>query len=199
MRHGAGRYQRKNSGQQHYRPRFVVATEGSETEKNYLVRCFGGQGRPYTLDFAPSDKASAPKHVLKRMQVHLKKKALRKGDEAWILVDRDDWPEQEIIQLEEWACAEKKRFLALSNPKFEYWLLLHFEEGSGLKGPNECDVRLLKYWPQYTKSTDNMSPLVAGIRNAVANARRHDTPPCNCWPRSTGTTVYRLVERLLQF
>jgi hypothetical protein len=33
---------------------------------------------------------------------------------------------------------------------------------------------------------------------AVRRARRRDNPPCDDWPRSTGTTVYKLVENILK-
>jgi len=42
------------------------------------------------------------------------------------------------------------------------------------------------------------SKLIPGIPDAIARARRKDTPSCTDWPRCIGTTVYRLVEKLLE-
>ncbi len=35
-----------------------------------------------------------------------------------------------------------------------------------------------------------------GIADAIKRAKRKDNPPCEKWPQNTGTTVYRLVEKI---
>ena len=37
-----------------------------------------------------------------------------------------------------------------------------------------------------------------GITEAIKRAKKRDTPACRDWPRNTGTTVYRLVENILE-
>ena len=80
-----------------YRKLFVVGTEGSRTEMEYLaflnsttvtvhVRCLKG-------------KRNAPRDVLVRMKSELREQALRKTDEAWLLVDRDSWEPQDLDAL----------------------------------------------------------------------------------------------------
>ena len=59
---------------------------------------------------------------------YLKSKKLRKGDEAWIVVDKDNWSDHDLAQLFKWALQSDSYGFALSNPKFEFWLLLHFED-----------------------------------------------------------------------
>ncbi len=39
---------------------------------------------------------------------------------------------------------------------------------------------------------------LASINMAVKRAQKQDNPPCDTWPTTTGTTVYRLVERILK-
>ena len=39
--------------------------------------------------------------------------------------------------------------------------------------------------------------LLKAIKHAIERARRRDNPPCPDWPTTTGTTVYRLVEAML--
>ncbi|MCF6178109.1 MAG: hypothetical protein L3J63_01800 [Geopsychrobacter sp.] len=42
-----------------------------------------------------------------------------------------------------------------------------------------------------------MKQFAGGVPEAVERASRRDTPPCADWPRTTGTTVYRLVQSLM--
>jgi len=56
---------------------------------------------------------------------------LRASDRAWIVVDADSWPEDQLLELHGWSTEDSRYGLAVSNPKFEFWLLLHFEDGNG--------------------------------------------------------------------
>ena len=86
----------------------------------------------------------------------------------------------------------------LSNPKFEYWLLLHFEEGTGITSSRDCSDRLKRHLPAYDKGIDARTITPERIDEAIRRARRQDNPPCRDWPRALGgTTVYRLVENIL--
>jgi len=59
-------------------------------------------------------KHSAPLKVLEQMLKHLSKEKLKSGDEAWVVVDRDQWKKQRFKEnsgLEEkksqaWFCFE---------------------------------------------------------------------------------------------
>jgi hypothetical protein len=84
----------------------------------------------------------------------------------------------------------------LSNPKFEYWLLLHFEDGNGVGTSRECTDRLIAHLPNYQKGSVDTRKLLAGVNDAVERAKRRDNPKCVDWPKMTGTTVYRLVEKI---
>lgn len=89
--------------------------------------------------------------------------------------------------------------LALSNPKFEYWLLLHFEDGDGIASPRDCSERLKRRLPGYEKGIDARKITRDRIDVAIRRARQRDNPPCADWPHVLGgTTVYRLVENILQ-
>ncbi len=124
---------RRALGQRRYRKMFVIATEGEKTEPSYFaifrddlvihVHCVKG------------DHKSSPKQVLHRMKQHLERNGITKTDEAWLVVDRDTWSEEDLLQLHEWSQEASNRGFALSNPKFEYWLLLHFEDGTEIGTP----------------------------------------------------------------
>ena len=129
---------------------------------------------------------------------------MKKTDEVWLIVDKDQWTDEQLNELFQWVQADAgkgaKRNLALSNPSFEYWLLLHFDEGNNISGNKQCIQRLRQYWPEYKKGTDlhKHTKLAENIALAVERARKRDTHPSTAWPRNPGsTTVYRLVEKLL--
>lgn len=132
------------------------------------------------------------------MNTFLKSQHLGKNDEAWLVIDTDAWEQAHILELYEWSKASKNRGIAVSNPKFEYWLLLHFEEGVGIASTRDCSTRLLRHLRDYEKMI-NMRDFTPGrIKDAARRASDRDTPPCPDWPRHIGnTTVYRLVRKLL--
>lgn len=133
------------------------------------------------------------------MRKFIQVKPLRPGDEAWIVVDRDNWPEKPLDRIEEWAKSSEQYGLALSNPNFEYWLLLHFEDGFNIKSPRDCLSRLQSNIPDYDKGIDPRHYSLERTHEAVRRAELRDQPRCEGWPRRLGTTtVYILVERLLQ-
>ncbi len=130
------------------------------------------------------------------MEEHLKEKGLNKSDEAWLVVDKDQWTDNQLAELGRWAKKKVNYGMALSNPKFEYWLLLHFEDGKNATTSN-CDKRLKKYLPDYDKTIDIRKISTDMINDAIRRAKKRDNPPCEDWPRGTGSTVYRLVEKIL--
>jgi hypothetical protein len=50
------------------------------------------------------------------------------------------------------------QYFALSNPKFEYWLLLHFNDGTGIASSRDCSDRLKRHLPGYDKGIDARTP-----------------------------------------
>jgi len=183
-------------GHRRYRRMFIVATEGTKTEPLYF-NMFNSKNTVVHVKHLKGNKQSSPGQVLKRMRNYLKDNRLKDGDEAWLVVDRDQWPEDQLLQLHKWRQTNSRYGLAVSNPKFEYWLLLHFEEGTGIAGSEQCTDRLKQYLPNFEKGHLEVDKLQPGIPKATQRARQKDTPTCVDWPRHTGTTVYRLVEKLI--
>ena len=60
---------------------------------------------------------------------HIKRGEVQPCDEAWIVIDRDEWTEEQLARLHQWSNERTNHGFALSNPNFEYWLILHFEDG----------------------------------------------------------------------
>jgi hypothetical protein len=197
MGHKRRRKFKRLLGVRRYRKMFVLATEGAKTEPLYF-NMFNNDNTVIHVKCLKGNRQNSPGQVLKRMNDYLKTNRLKSKDEAWLIVDRDQWLEDQLIQLHEWSQTNSRHGLAVSNPKFEYWLLLHFEDGTGITSSRQCTDRLKRYLPHFEKSHVETDKLRPGIHEATRRARLKDAPPCTDWPRITGTTVYRLVEKLIQ-
>jgi hypothetical protein len=131
---------------------------------------------------------------------YLRREGLRSSDdEAWLVVDKDKWTDEQLLKLHAWAQARDNYGFALSNPNFEYWLLLHFEDGAGIASSRGCSDRLRRHLPGYDKGIDVRKFTPDRIKDAISRAKLRDNPPCTDWPHAFGcTTVYKLVEKLIQ-
>jgi len=184
-------------GKRRYRKMFVLATEGSKTESQYF-EIFKDRDLVVHIELLKEKGNSAPPQVLERMRKYLKRENLQSSDEAWLVVDKDQWTDDQLSQLHEWAQEADNYGFALSNPKFEFWLLLHFEDGSGVNNSKTCSQRLERHIQGYDKGIDARKMLDSRIEKAIERAKKRDTPACHDWPRNTGTTVYRLVRNILE-
>ena len=188
---------RRPLGKRRYRKMFVLAVEGSKTESEYFS-IFKDRNLVVHIKCLKGKDSSAPPQVLARMEKYLREEGLKSSDEAWIVVDKDQWTDDQLSQLNEWAQKADNYNFALSNPKFEFWLLLHFENGSGVSNSQTCSERLEHHLPRYNKGINIRKISEGMIKAAIERAKQLDTPVCLDWPRSTGTTVYRLVENILE-
>ena len=183
-------------GNRNYRPVFIIATEGSVTEPSYFEKF---KGHEVVIDSVDSGQESSPSGVLKSLKKHLKNRSLDKGEEAWLVIDRDIWPIEHIENVfrDLSRMSPKGQYhLALSNPKFEFWILLHFENGNGVSTGTDCDQRLKTYLSGYKKDLSCWNPSLSDVRLAIERAKRMDKEGCD-WPKTRGTKVYRLVEKLI--
>jgi hypothetical protein len=179
---------------------FIIATEGEKTEPAYFrMGIFRSRERPVRVKVLDRGGGSSPQAVLDRMREHLRSYQKKKGDEAWLVVDKDQWKTKDLEVLCAWSQSDTYKNLAVSNPQFEYWLLLHFEDGKKINSKSECLSRLRKYIPDYDKSKIPESKFtVTKVTNAIKRAKSQDSPPCTKWPVKTGTTVYRIVEKIIK-
>jgi len=178
-----------------YRKLFLIATEGAKTEPIYF-RIFNSPRATVHIKILPARKHdTSPPQVLKRAEEFVKEKGLRKNDEVWLVIDRDQWTEEQLEKVY-LGCKAAAYNLAVSNPKFEYWLLLHFEDGRGVNGSRDCTERLSRFLPNFEKAHLEVQKIQLGIADAIRRAEEKDNPPCEDWPRRNGSTVYRLVKRL---
>jgi hypothetical protein len=128
----------RETGKRKYRQLFVIATEGSITEPQYFT-IFNNDQTTIQVKCLKNKTNSSPQQVLKKMQEYLLENELKKTDQAWLVVDKDEWQDPQLELLYQWSQQANNYGLAVSNPKFEYWLLLHFEDGKGVNTASQCD------------------------------------------------------------
>lgn len=180
-----------------YKKLFLIAVEGEKTERQYFD-FFGKKDSAVTIRFTNHKNKSSPEHLLKAIKKGISGNKFKHEYEAWCVCDKDKWSDKQLNALATWARSKKNYGFALSNPKFEFWLLLHFEDGSKVRTAADCDSRLETYLPGYDKGIDERNFPINSIRAAVERAKRLDKPRCTSWPKNIRrTTVYRLVEKIL--
>ncbi len=185
-------------GERRYKKLFLIAAEGIKTEPIYFG-IFTDDTSIVRVSCLKGKHGSSPPQVLKRMTDHLASEGLKSSDEAWLVVDKDQWTDEQLMQLHQWSLQQQNYGFALSNPKFEYWLLLYFEDGTGVTSSRDCTDRLKRWIPDYDKGIDTRKITPSQIDDAIRRAKKRDHPPCEDWPRSLGqTTVYRLIENILK-
>ncbi|MXZ51436.1 MAG: RloB domain-containing protein [Rhodobacteraceae bacterium] len=185
-------------GKLRYRKRFILVVEGNKTEPKYFS-VFNVRNSVIRVKCLKKGKHdSSPSKVLSRMEKHLNEEGLKNSDEAWLVVDKDQWTDEQLSQLHQWSLKKENYGFALSNPKFEFWLLLHFENGVGVSSSKKCSKKLERYLPNYDKGIDINKISGMMIIDAIRRAKQRDIPPCEDWPRNTGSTIYKLVERILK-
>ena len=183
------------SGTRHYRRLFLLSCEGHQTEPSYFKRF---NSDTLHIECLRSNGKSAPLQVLNRLKKN--RRSLQPGDQMWLVVDRDQWEETHLDELATWVQAATgaiRRGLALSNPKFEIWLLYHFEDASNYATAKTCVDRLRNYLPDYDKWVDNKRISQEMIQQAIARAEPHLDEHTR-WPKQQGaTSVCLLVKELL--
>lgn len=153
-------------------------------------------------------------------------------DEFWLVMDIDDHTNKFIISkdkksnFQKWEeviseCKKRGYKYAVSNPFFELWLLLHYDDVRLDSTDNKNDSQWAVTDTHSYKPTDHFKtrleelgvPLEGRgrkkirekdytkytkerILSAICRAKSLDTtPPCG-YPNNLGTTVYRLLEQI---
>ena len=109
---------------------FVIATEDTHAPKNYFDENFQSP-RVHVAMLPTEDGSSSPQHVLDRLNEFQAEFDLNDDDELWLILDTDHWVEPNHLGNFKQVCSEaanKGYQLAHSNPCFEIWLLLHWED-----------------------------------------------------------------------
>jgi hypothetical protein len=120
-------------------------------------------------------------------------------DEIWCVTDVDHYErEGGKVTLAVELAAKEGIDVAVSNPCFEIWLLLHRESCSS--PCRDCDAvlrKLRKALPAYDKSGLRFNDFAGGLDEARARAERLE-PTGRDHSRNPSTSVWRLVNAILE-
>ena len=184
------------------RRRLLVVCEGQRTEPEY-VRGLAAAARNPLVDVEIAREHGDPKRVVEAAKARASSAAADARrrhdrflgyDEVWCLFDRDEHPRFD-------AAVDQARAndfaLAVSNPCFELWLLLHFRESPGDRHRHDVQELLGKEVPGYAKEVA-FATYAPRVADACLRAQRLDEGAAAMGElgRNPTTGVYRLVASI---
>lgn len=202
---------------------YVLSYEGTKSEKKYFEdlrqsKYFNDSGQIETIPLKrPKNAGSNPISIKSLLSQAKKNYNFKPTDEFWLIIDRDDWEtihKLNISVLVEDCKKEKNFFMAMSNPCFEIWLILHltplssfsedeqrkiFENKKISDNKNHIDLVLadcINNGRGYNKIPDPRI-FLPKIYDAIENARNIANTEDD-YPSKIGTDVYKLVEKLIK-
>lgn len=196
----------------------VIASEGKCTEGIYFKTLAIEYANPrvhvHILERCEEEKNnSCPEYVLKQLNDYKGQYDLESEDELWLVIDRDRWKEAMLSRVTK-ECSQKDYLhVAMSNPCFELWLLLHLIDATMLT-PDEqqkwfenrrksktadpyLKVRLREELGSYQESEYNALKLIKNIDIAIERTKSLDKNLLDRWPQTLGTRVYLLAESVM--
>ncbi|MHB0955921.1 MAG: RloB family protein [Pirellulaceae bacterium] len=177
----------------------VIACEDTHAVEQYFRR-FRAQKVQFRF-LVTEEGRSSPEDVLARLDKFKSEVATEEDDELWVCIDTDHWVKgshlknlTRVLQ----QCRQKNYRVAISNPCFELWLLLHFCDcATEYKGCSEVEQRLSRAAGGYCKCRcDRLKIQVQQVEDALRRARALDRDEKDVIPMYPVTRVYRLVELL---
>jgi hypothetical protein len=163
------------------RPTFLIVTEGKKTEPNYFKALrFARQLFTAHIEFentTRTDPISLTRYAIKRRDERAKKAHGGDGveyDEVWVVFDLEEPASPRRAQAQQAKQLPRAGGIqfAVSDPCFEYFLLLHYE--STTTAFSDCagvTKRLMLSWTGYTKGGPLPDDLLARAPDAVGRAK----------------------------
>ena len=179
----------------------VVASEDTFAVKQYFKR-FRTKKIEYRV-LPTLDGCSSASALLERLDEFRKSNTTSDDDKFWICFDLDhrgQGSHANSLNAILAACHSKKYGVAISNPSFELWILLHFEDlNSNSDTTNEgISARLSEIHGGYNKAKccGHLPFTVDRVHLAIERARKLDTG--NALPTTPMANVYRILLELIE-
>jgi len=200
---------------------FVLSYEGTISEKKYFNDFresvfFNDSGLIEIVPLKKEENTGTDPLSVKKL---LKKAKLdyqfKKTDEFWLIIDRDHWETIHKINFDKLVAdcnKEDNFFLAMSNPCFEIWLIMHLkdineynEEEVGLllenasksSKKNHIDVVLGDLQGRGYNKRPNPEIFLPLTKTAIERAKKLDNTNAP-YPKTLGSHIYKLIEKLLK-
>lgn len=184
------------------KPRILCVCEGALTEPQYL-RAVTAHYRNPRVNVIIEPGAGVPRTLVERAKQRKRDaEASAKQqaddnlifDQVWCVHDVDDHPRLDEARV---MARDNGIELAVSNPSFELWLLLHLRENPGARHRRDVARLLKQLLPNYDKRVI-FEHFVHGYEDAVKRARRLDEMAEQEGDRGRNPTtgVWRLTESI---
>ena len=186
--------------------KFIIVCEGAKTEVGYFHAIRQELRRPTLEIMVVHPDATDPKRLV---QAAIEKVETQKSegnwltdDIAWAVFDGDEHIQSKPANWKSALDLASKHNiqLAISNPSFELWYLLHFADQNANISRQNVIRELKKHLPKYRKNlTLYPDPLTKLTENAVNRAKTLDTQITNNLQTAftnPSTYVFQLVEEL---
>lgn len=200
---------------------FILSYEGEKTEVNYFNNFrqsdfFNDSG---IIEIVPLKREEntgtdplSVKRLLKKAKSNYK---FKKTDEFWLIVDRDHWETKHKIDFDKLVAdcnKEENFFLAMSNPCFEIWLIMHLkdideyneaevafllENASVSRKKNHIDIVLGELQGIGYNKNPNPETFLPLTRTAIERAKNLNSTN-EPYPKVLGSHIYKLIEKLLK-
>lgn len=203
---------RARAGSSRLSRRLIISTEGKRTERNYIGLIASEERIPSpVITFAVFEGTDPLSVISNAIEARLKRIAEREydpamGDQTWALFDVDEHRDNDLQRFNkaiELARKEDVR-LATSNPSFELWLLLHFQDQNANIPRSDAESAVRKHLACYDKKLTDVHKnlLKTRINEAIRRAWELDKRYANdayygTYPNPK-TGVYELVQLLYQ-
>jgi hypothetical protein len=188
---------RRKAGKRLSRRVLIIVSEGSRTEPMYfqaLRQCHGlptlrivsGQGSPISVVKAAEQESG---------------KLDDKRDEVWCVFDTEIKANNPSFDRAVDLAKSHGLNLAVSNPAFEYWYLLHFEyTDRPFHDADDVINKLKDHLPPYDESTPVFQELETRTGSALQNAERLRQGASEPWDEfpNPSTGVGQLVIQILE-
>ena len=196
----AGSYDRQ-AGHRPMAKRILIVCEGEKTEPNYF-RALRRKLQLHLVEVEIKEKAGPPISLVTTAEKIVNShKTGDKFDEVWCVLDREG---KHLNPTFTEALQQAQRLtykLAVSNPAFEFWYVLHFETTTRIfANGEEVKTYLRKHIPEYEEKMAVWSLLEEKTATAIENSKQLlKTHPCkeDDFPNPS-TYVHVLVEELIE-
>lgn len=185
---------------------FAIACEGSVRERNYFER-FEELSSRITVDLINDvtedgemvvSNNSSPNHVIERADYYVQTTGLIDGDEVWLVLDVDNWPESQLSMLCQESVSRRWK-VAISNPCFEVWLCYHIVSQIEDDGQILRSAEVKRYLSTINQDHYKDSEYAPLAFKAAEIARANDMHPDYRIPEYKETQLYHLIDDMRDY
>ncbi len=182
--------------------KILIAYEGMGAERGYFnaIRQFLRlqSTRVILAPHTGTDPYTIVRQAISSREEQIREQAWIKGDSAWAVFDGDEHMRND---LQRWknalqTAAKEKINLAISNPCFEFWYLIHFQDYFANLSNKQAERSLKNHIPGYEKPQILYpKPLGPLTRDAIQRAKQlMKRCEANGWQEHTNPCCHKVAE-----